>query len=48
MADALKRLAAQNLTPLFPHPLSVVLNHSHPPVLARLHAIKGMQGRAGA
>jgi len=39
MADALKKISIQNLSNLFPHPLHVFLNHSHPPVLERLSAI---------
>ena len=37
--SALKKLAVHNLSNLSPHPLYVVLNYSHPPVLARLRAI---------
>ena len=39
LADALKKLAADNLANLTPHPLHVWLYHSHPPVAARLTAI---------
>jgi STE24 endopeptidase len=38
-ATALKKLAVNNLSNLTPHPLYVVLNYSHPPVIERLKAI---------
>jgi STE24 endopeptidase len=41
MVDALKRLAADNLSNLTPHPFYVFLNYSHPPVLERIRAISG-------
>jgi len=37
--SALKKLAVHNLSNLMPHPMYVVLNYSHPPVLERLAAI---------
>ncbi len=40
MATALKKLSADNLSNLTPHPLYVFLNHSHPPVLERVAAIR--------
>jgi len=39
MVDALKKLSADNLTNLLPHPLYVFLNYSHPPVLQRIESI---------
>ena len=36
----LKKLAANNLANLTPHPFYVALNYSHPPLLARLKAIR--------
>jgi STE24 endopeptidase len=36
MVDALKKLSANNLTNLTPHPFYVFLNYSHPPVLQRI------------
>lgn len=38
-ARALKKLAVHNLSNLTPHPMVVVLNYSHPPILERLDAI---------
>ncbi len=39
LADALKKLSANNLSNLIPHPFYVFLNYSHPPVLERIKAI---------
>ncbi len=39
MSSALKTLSKTNLANLTPHPLQVVLYHSHPPVLERIHAL---------
>jgi STE24 endopeptidase len=40
LASALERLSADSLANLTPHPLHVVLHHSHPPVLARVRALR--------
>jgi len=40
MASALRRIAADSLSNLTPHPFYVFLNASHPPVLQRLRAIR--------
>jgi STE24 endopeptidase len=40
MVDALKKLSTHNLSNLFPHPLYVFLNYSHPPVLKRIQALQ--------
>jgi STE24 endopeptidase len=40
MVDALKKLSSHNLSNLFPHPLYVFLNYSHPPVLQRIRALQ--------
>lgn len=39
LKNALKKLSVKNLANLHPHPLYVVLNYSHPPMMARLAAI---------
>ena len=36
LCRALRKMAADNLTNLYPHPLYVVLYYSHPPILERL------------
>ena len=40
MIEALKKLSVNNLSNLRPHPLYVVLNYSHPPVLQRIEALE--------
>jgi STE24 endopeptidase len=40
LASGLKRLSADGLSNLTPHPLYVALRYSHPPVLARVHALR--------
>ncbi len=48
LGEALKKLSRNNLGNLSPHPLHVVLYHSHPPVLARVRALDEIQAsRAG-
>lgn len=42
LADALKKLSHNNLGNLSPHPLHVVLYHSHPPVLDRVRALDAL------
>ncbi len=41
MISALKRLAADNLSDLNPHPLYVWFHYSHPPVVERVAALEG-------
>ena len=48
MADALKRLTVKNLGNLLPHPFTVALSYSHPPVLARIEAIRASVQREDA
>ena len=40
LVGALKKLSRENLANLTPHPLHVFLTYSHPPVLARIAAIR--------
>ncbi len=40
MIIALKKLSVHNLSNLFPHPLYVFFNYSHPPVMERIKAIR--------
>lgn len=40
MINALKKLSVANLGNLLPHPFYVILNYSHPPVMARIKNIK--------
>ena len=41
MISALKRLSADNLSNLNPHPLYVWFHYSHPPVAERVAALEG-------
>jgi STE24 endopeptidase len=41
LADALKKLSADNLSNLYPHPAYVFFHYSHPPLLRRLAALHG-------
>ncbi len=40
MVTALKRLSADNLANLYPHPLYVFFNYSHPPLLSRMEHLE--------
>ena len=42
MVNALKKLSVNNLSNLLPHPLYVILNYSHPPVLERIKFIRSI------
>jgi len=41
LVSALQRLSADSLTNLTPHPLYVVLHHTHPPLVERVRALRG-------
>lgn len=43
LIDGLKELAETNLSNLTPHPLTVLLDYSHPPLLQRIEAIRKFQ-----
>ena len=43
MVGALKKLSVDNLSNLTPHPFTVFLSYSHPPVLERIKAIKSIK-----
>jgi STE24 endopeptidase len=40
MEDALKKLAAANLSQLSPHPFYVALHYTHPPLPQRIAALR--------
>jgi STE24 endopeptidase len=44
LVTALKKLSADNLASLSPHPLYVALNYSHPPLQERIRAIEAIPG----
>ena len=46
LISGLKKLSRSNLTNLTPHPLHVLLHHGHPPVLARIAALRRLQAAA--
>ena len=43
MIGALKKLSADNLSNLTPHPVYVFFNYSHPPVLQRINALRKIE-----
>lgn len=43
LAGALKKMAEENLSNLRPHPLYVVFNYSHPPLLERIKYIQALE-----
>jgi STE24 endopeptidase len=44
LAEALKKMAKENLSNLRPHPLYVFFNYSHPPLLERIEFIEALEG----
>jgi STE24 endopeptidase len=46
LVTALKKLSADNLSNLTPHPFQVALGHSHPPVLHRIEALRRVETSA--
>ena len=44
LINGLKKLSVHNLSNLTPHPFNVFINYSHPPVLQRIQAIRGVAG----
>ncbi|WP_193213694.1 M48 family metallopeptidase [Luteolibacter marinus] len=42
LVSALKKLSAKNLSNLTPHPFRVFLDHSHPPTLTRIQALRSL------
>lgn len=46
LVTALKKLSSENLANLTPHPFLVWLRYSHPPVLARIAALREREGGA--
>ena len=47
MIAGLKKLSADNLSNLTPHPLKVFFTYSHPPVLERIRVLDQLRGIAG-
>lgn len=43
LVGALKQLASDNLANLTPHPFTVFLDYSHPPMLTRINALKSLK-----
>ena len=43
LVGALKKLSVQNLSNLTPHPWHVALHYSHPPLLRRIAAVRGVR-----
>ena len=48
MEDALRKLSAENLSNLTPHPFYVFLHYTHPPLLQRIRAVSAAAGPKGA
>lgn len=43
LVSSLKKMVKDNLSNLFPHPLSVIWHYSHPPVLRRIEHIRALE-----
>jgi STE24 endopeptidase len=41
LSEALIKMSVKHLSNLSPHPAYVFVNYSHPPLMARLNAMKG-------
>jgi len=48
LVSALKKLSVDNLSNLTPHPVKVIMDYSHPPILERLNRITALQGQPAA
>lgn len=48
LIQALKKLSADNLSNLTPHPIKVFLDYTHPPLLKRIEAIKMLRNVTGS
>ena len=48
LISGLKKLSVSNLANLTPHPVNVLLSHSHPPVLERIASLRQVAAGAGA
>jgi STE24 endopeptidase len=48
LASALKKLSADNLSNLSPHPLQVALSYSHPPIQQRIRSIENVPTASNA
>jgi STE24 endopeptidase len=47
LASALKRLSADSLSTLTPHPLYVALHYAHPPVVERIRSLSAPEAASG-
>ncbi len=48
LVSALKKLSVDHLSHLTPHPLKVLLDYSHPPILERIQALRARPEASGA
>ncbi|MDD2273635.1 MAG: M48 family metallopeptidase [Desulfuromonadaceae bacterium] len=47
LASALVKMSVENLSNLFPHPFYAGFYYSHPPIVGRVHALRGLPKPAG-